>query len=585
MLFDKIRPMRIVQKLIVGYVLLICIPFALFGYLFYTQLVDNVLEQYRSDQAQFAEQAYGNFETELSKIESVYPLFQNNTRLTDYLSGFFTTDWEMVYTYNREIRPTFSFMYISNPSIANIRIYKNDKDALQLEPDIVDRDVFEDERHAEAIGRLPPDQGLWTYDANEATGRMDIHYTRKLYNDSFTRELGLLRITAEGELFNTLFDTLYKEHSWKALLDAEGRPVYESAPPEFDRSRIDSLLSDGLGNRMRSFYTEDHRYLVHVIDIRRLELTMVDVSEVGPVANLRSAQGWYMMAGLVLLIVLSLVYFMVASSIALRIIRFSRHLKRVPELKLAAFPGHAGSDEIGFLISTYNAMILRMEEMGEKMHRTELLKKEAEIKMLQAQIKPHFLYNTLETMRMMAVMKNENELAEVAFTLGNLIRYSLAKAGDETTLQREIENVEDYIAIHRVRMGDRLEFSMSVEGDVASIRCPRFILQPIVENSILHGLGNVRRRGVIRLDVRELEDHVRIEVFNNGETIPPDRLAQIRDIIAGKAGSRREESGIGLVNVQERLKAFFGERSGITVTSEEGEGTVFALILEKERGG
>lgn len=103
---NKIRQMRIVQKLIVGYILLVCLPFALFGYLFYRQMFDNLLDQYMAGRQQLMEQAYSNLEIELAKIESNYSLFQNNANITDYLNGAYEADWEMVYNYRKEIDPT-----------------------------------------------------------------------------------------------------------------------------------------------------------------------------------------------------------------------------------------------------------------------------------------------------------------------------------------------------------------------------------------------------------------------------------------------------------------------------------------------
>ena len=576
--------MRIIQKLIVGYLLLICLPFAFFSYLFYTRMVDNVLDRYRSDQLHLAEQAYSRFQLELSKVESLYQLFQNNGKLVEYLAGAYSFDWEMVYNYLREIRPTFSFSYLNNPFIRQIRIYKHDERALVLEPDIVNLDAFDDPVNGERVLALPPDRGLWTYEAQERGRLPVIHYTRKLYNPNYTRELGILRITASEKLVQSLLQPLNRERSRSALLDAEGRVVYEDPGAGWSGNRLAVWAAGGPDRGVASFYTDDRRYLVTVLVLDRLGLTLVTVSEAGA-AGLRLMPRWLLAGGILLLLLLSLIYYMAASSLTLRIIRFTRHLKRVPDLKMATFPGKSGNDEIGFLISSYNNMIGRLNEMEERVRRTELRKKEAEIKMLQAQIKPHFLYNTLETMRMMALMKNDLELADVAFTLANLIRYSVGKSGDETTLRQELDHVRDYIAIHKVRMRDRLTFELQVEADVSDFRCPRFILQPIVENGILHGLGNMRATGLMRITVRDAGDYLRIDIFNNGAVIPPDRLREIREMLEGKRKAGAPGGGIGLVNVQERIKSYFGEDSGITADSSAESGTVFTLRLRKREGG
>ena len=181
------------------------------------------------------------------------------------------------------------------------------------------------------------------------------------------------------------------------------------------------------------------------------------------------------------------------------------------------FEGHTGTDEIGFLITSYNAMITRIDELVYRVQKVELLKKEADFKMLQAQIQPHFLYNTLETMRMLARSDQGRIVAEMAFSLGNLLRYSLSK-NTNTILKEELEQIRSYMSIHQIRMKD-LIFDLNVEESVLSVSCPRFILQPLVENSMIHGLS--RKRGVKRVGVsiKKEDDRMMIEVEDNGAGI------------------------------------------------------------------
>ncbi|WP_339319580.1 sensor histidine kinase [Paenibacillus sp. FSL R10-2734] len=582
----KIRQMRIVQKLIVGYFLLICLPFALFGYLFYRQMIDNLLDQYLAGRQQLMEQVYGNLEIELSKIESNYSLFQNNANLTDYLNGTYEADWEMVYNYRKEIGPTFSFVLSGNPVVKEIRIFKRNESVLELPPDIMDFRAFDDPRHAEAILALPPNRGLWTYDVGKNGDLPIISYTHKLYNDSYSRDLGLLQITVNEELIDRFFQTLQTEDEvWSMVSDSNQQVVYSQRPLVWSDEEMTSILKGLRNSGVQSYYVDDHKYLLNATHVQKLGLTMMEISKVGPILDLRAKQASTIIVGLISLGVLSLFYFAVATSITSRILKLSRHMKRVDDPRLALYPGAPGTDEVGFLIMSYNKMIYRMDMLGQTVHRVELMKKEAEIKMLQAQIKPHFLYNTLETMRMMALMKNDQELAEVAFTLGNLLRYSLTKDKDESTLFDEMENVRNYIAIHKVRMGERLHFELEIHGNALDLTCPRFILQPIVENSILHGLGKIRGKGVINLTINEMPDFVIIRISDNGAGISQEKLSQIRSILDG-VNSQEEISssgGIGLLNVNERIKAFYGGSSGITIESEGGKKTIFIMRLDKRR--
>ncbi|CAM3746330.1 sensor histidine kinase [Marinicrinis lubricantis] len=582
--FAKLQKMRILPKLVIGYIVLICIPFSLFGYLFYQETYSNMLDQYRTGKEQLMEQSYNNFQIELSKIESIQPLFQNNTKLTEYLGGLYQTDWEAVYNYRKEISPSFSFAYISNPFIRNITIYKNNSGLLELSSDIVDMALFDDDQHYEAIQALPANQGLWTYQLSGTDGYPELAYTHKLYTDQYIREVGLLRITLNENPFSQFYQTLQSDGEIsRVLLDGNLKPLYKVVGADWDEALMEEVISKIPKQGMSSFYIDDDRYLVNSVHVKQIDMTIVEISKVEGIFNLRGKEGWFIVTGVLLLGVLSVIYYMVASSITLRILRFTRHMKRTDDPKLAIYTGKSGSDEIGYLISSYNAMITRIHELMNKVNQTELMKKEADLKMLQAQIKPHFLYNTLETMRMLALMKDDEEVADIAVTLADLLRYSLSKSKDITSLKEELNNVRQYISIHQIRMGDRLKVHFDIEADTADFHCPRFILQPIVENSILHGIGKKRGSGEIRVEVRQTADKMHVVISDNGAGIPEERLKTIREVLSGEAQPFEISSGgIGIYNVNERIKAFFNNQSQMTVESTEGEGTQFHLVMTKK---
>ncbi|MBD2868575.1 sensor histidine kinase [Paenibacillus arenilitoris] len=580
---DGIRHMRIVPKLIIGYIVLIFIPFTLFGFFFYRQMYSNLLVQYQADRVKLMDQSLASLGIELSKAESTFPLFQNNDQLLEYLDGQYRDDWEMVYNYRKGISPTFQFIATGNPNIASASIYSLNPAVLSLEPDIRKADDYSGEFDRNQIDALAPNEGAWFFENADADNRPIIHYTRMFYNDTYTRELGFLQIEIKTSVFDSVFDILPAETgTWNYLADGAGRIFSVESSSEWTETELESFAGRAPASGVNSFYTDNNRYLVHVIAVPKLGATMIKIGKVGPILTLQASEGWSIAGGVLLLALLSVLYFMIASSLGNRLLRFMRHLKRVDHPKLAVYDGPSGTDEIGFVINSYNAMIKRMDELTEDMHQTEMLKKEAEIKMLHAQIKPHFLYNTLETMRMMALVKEEKELAEVASSLGNLLRYSLVKNADEATLSQELENVLHYIEIHKVRMGERLSFTMDIQGETGGYVTPRFILQPIVENCILHGLGQIRGKGIIELSVREERNVVLIRVIDNGAGMSPERLQAVRTALT--TGQPVDESaGIGLRNVNERIKSFCGGESGITVDSTPGKGTTFAIRLEKER--
>ncbi|WP_178022912.1 sensor histidine kinase [uncultured Paenibacillus sp.] len=584
----RLRSLRLVHKLFIGYILLICIPFAVFGFVFYRQMYMNQLDHFKSGKTQMIEQAYRNLEVDLTKIEAMYPLFQNNTSLIDYLGGFSAEDWDQAYIYKKEIGPTFSFAYISNQLVDKITMYKADPQVPILSPEVEDIARFTEQQHAqaEAVEHLPPNKGLWVYEASSGRDRLpSIRYLHKMYNTSYTRTVGLLQLTLNDGLIKQFFNTQQSnDEVWRMVADASGRILYEEPALELDEQALSEILPRVPQAGMASFYTKDRRYLIGAARIERFNLTLVEVYKTRDALIIGKEARLAVGLGLLLLTLLSVMYFTIASSITLRIVRFSRHMRRVDDSKNAIYPAdEGGADEIGYLISAYNSMISRVDELKRVVTQTELLKKEAEIKMLQAQINPHFLYNTLETMCMLAAMNDDDEVADIGLKLGKLLRYSLSKTKDESTLGEELENVRHYLDIHRVRMGDKLITDFVIHEEALRLPCPRFILQPLVENSILHGFKNVRGPAELRLELLAEESGVLLRISDSGSGIPAERLTMIREVLEGQLPLAEISSsgGIGLHNVNERLKAFFGSESTLDIQSTEGRGTVITSYLAK----
>ncbi|MNI31077.1 Sensor histidine kinase YehU [compost metagenome] len=285
---------------------------------------------------------------------------------------------------------------------------------------------------------------------------------------------------------------------------------------------------------------------------------------------------------------LSFVYYALASTITKRILLLARHMRNLDDDNMKQFNSKHDKpnrqDEIGFLTSTYNSMIRRMDELINNVHRSELRNKEAAYKVLQAQIKPHFLYNTLETIRMLAESNNDKEVADISFWFGKLMRYSLSPEGDRTVLAREIETVIFYLNIHKMRLQDRMTYEVDAAMDAEQLACPRFMLQPLVENSIVHGASAVLRPVHIKLQVRETEDEIRISIADNGTGIQEDKLMAIRSRLSRGGDSRaveENEGGVGLFNVSERIKSFFGGSSQLVIDSGPDRGTCLTIIIIK----
>jgi two-component system sensor histidine kinase YesM len=224
---------------------------------------------------------------------------------------------------------------------------------------------------------------------------------------------------------------------------------------------------------------------------------------------------------------------------------------------------------------TFNIMIGRIRELlNAKVKEQEILKK-AELKALQAQINPHFLYNTLDTIVWMAEANSTDKVIEIVRALSSFFRISLSKGKDWISIREEIEHVRSYLAIQRIRYRDILKYKIEVDDDLMDGTILKLTLQPLVENALYHGIKNKRNGGTIVVRAQRVgNDLVRLEVQDDGVGFTPHKLAQIRSSLEDDQGEiTLKEGGFGLENVNKRIKLYYGKQYGLYVQSEYLEGT------------
>ncbi len=201
------------------------------------------------------------------------------------------------------------------------------------------------------------------------------------------------------------------------------------------------------------------------------------------------------------------------------------------------------------------------------------------MKALQSQINPHFLYNTLDSIIWMAQGKKTEDVVTMTSSLARLLRQSLS-GEEDVSLEQEMKYVESYLTIQKMRYQDKLEFSLDMESFCrANVRIPKLVLQPLVENAIYHGLKYKEEKGKLFIKAYEQGNDVAVEIADNGVGMSDKTLAHIFD----KHKVNYQSNGIGVYNVQRRLKLAFGSAYGLTYDSVEGEGTMVTVLIPSGR--
>ena len=245
--------------------------------------------------------------------------------------------------------------------------------------------------------------------------------------------------------------------------------------------------------------------------------------------------------------------------------------------------------ELLLIAETTNDMLDRLERNIHDIYQLELSQKDAHMRALQAQINPHFMYNTLEFLRMYAVMENQNELADIIYEFSSLLRNNISDER-ETTLKQEVEFCRKYSYLCMVRYPKSIAYGFKIDPGLEEMRIPKFTLQPLVENYFAHGVDHRRTDNVISIKALKKEGYVEILVTDNGRGMPADKLAEIQDKLAQRTFEHTvdysgKRQSIGIVNVHERFVLYFGDRYDISVESVEKEGVRYRITIQNEEKG
>ena len=245
--------------------------------------------------------------------------------------------------------------------------------------------------------------------------------------------------------------------------------------------------------------------------------------------------------------------------------------------------------ELLVIAETTNDMLDRLERNIHDIYQLELSQKDANMRALQAQINPHFMYNTLEFLRMYAVMENQNELADIIYEFSSLLRNNISDER-ETTLKQEVEFCRKYSYLCMVRYPKSIAYGFKIDPGLEEMRIPKFTLQPLVENYFAHGVDHRRTDNVISIKALKKEGYVEILVTDNGRGMPADKLAEIQDKLAQRTFEHtvdysEKRQSIGIVNVHERFVLYFGDRYDINVESVEKEGVRYRITIQNEEKG
>ena len=321
----------------------------------------------------------------------------------------------------------------------------------------------------------------------------------------------------------------------------------------------------------KSFSLREDNYYVTSKKVRGMDWQIVSlISEENLYQELHNFRNMILLYGILLTIVLEIIAFFIYHSIYDPMNNILTTMRSIDEERsLVQRVVDDGNDEVHQVAVNFNELLDRIEELVKTVESEQEQKRETQFQLLQAQINPHFLFNTLNTLHFLALMNDDKPVGEGISALAKLLRNTITDQKDEVSVAEEIENLKNYIIIQKLRYVDLFETVYNIDEEVKDCKILKFLLQPIVENSILHAFEEDREHQLLTIRAQKYHHYLKISIGDNGKGFKPKE----------RKNSNRNLSGIGIDNISERIRLMYGEKYSMQIQSSIGFGTIVTLLL------
>ena len=570
--------LKLRDKLMLTFIVVVLVPISLVGMMLTQELrsiaLDEMNKQSQANIERVKERTY-----DLLKI----PTFISNSlefdkELDDLVNTSYNSTYEVFQSYY-QYQNFQSYLYTQR-EINGIRFYFDN-------PTLINNWEFipvdDDLRKKSWFQQVEDEVGFnqWRLLSDETNQNQTYLSLIKRINFLENQTYGVVVITIDPTQLNAI---LNQESLLTFITDEEGHIISTNK-----KEYMDGVLSDFIdpnilretGTHESAFEGDQAQVTVDHINpmLSQSELKIVSVTLDNLVVERADRLGvtgiMITLIGVTVAVVLIAIF---SNLLSQRLSNLSRKIERVAAGDLTTKITIDGTDEIGQLSHQFNDMVENLKGMIEQVLETnrqknlmEVTQNEMKFKMLASQINPHFLFNTLESIRMKAHIEQEKEIANVVKQLGIIIRKSLDTEGKPLPLEDEMELVKTYLEIQTFRYGDRLQYQLKIAPESKHILIQPLTIQPIVENAVYHGLEAKENGGEVVVSTYIQDSDMIISVKDNGVGISEARLGQIQDMFEEKESNGQNR--IGLRNVHQRLQIMYGPNAGLKISSKEGEGT------------
>ncbi|TFE29411.1 cache domain-containing sensor histidine kinase [Cohnella luojiensis] len=569
------------NKMILIFFAITIVPFIIFAYYSYMKSIEGIKNANATFSMSYLQQAKMNFETYLGQLNDQINNVIGNKSVQDWLEHEPSNgDEEEIFAVNM-----LGLVYAKMPQIDALRVrvypldpslYPTYMNTMGLPSQIGEEEWF---RTAKA-SVVPtwhlsmPKKGLY--------GRPLLSYVKR-FTGLYDREPRGLVVTdlAEDHLKRFFSPSESMVGQKFLVVGQDGNVLFDSFDNEWTGAIIPSKkylqIRENSPQGAETLEMDGDNMLITYVKMDSEPWTIVSLTPLHTLTHPMKAMNRLLILFLAVYLVCSvLVVIYITLNFTHPVVRLVRLMRKLEEGDFEyQVPLSGRKDEIGWLYRGFGSMTKKIEGLIEQKSRSERNKKELEFQVLSHQINPHFLYNTLESIRWKAENHGRTDIGEMVSALGNLLRLSLNQGKDITTVGREVEQVKAYVQIEQARMGMPLRVLYFFDDEVLALPFMRLLLQPLVENAIQHSIRDNFEKGKVILSGYVEDGDIVIDITDNGKGIPQTVLTQLDSENASRGGTRRQ--GVGLRNVNDRLKLYFGNHYKLLIETGEGLGTKITI--------
>ena len=567
------------DKLIIyffGVIFIVTITITTLGNLLYKNSINHSQNE---NTDQIIKQINNNIESYVKNTENIINYMSVDPRIIKFLNDNKSENNDIEDEAYKSIYNYVKF----NPEIAGIMIVNNNGGYISDVMNKVSRDSLSNEewyikayKHPESIQLFTKPIGrnidnIFKYSADE------VFSISKAVVDSSTEEIkGVILIDVKLDAIKNIIENSKPGTAgFIYIMDSNKEIVY--TPVNNIVYRIKDEWIDNVNNEIITKKINGENYQLSKIDSTYTKWKTIGIFPESESLRVIKYITYYSIAVAILaLIIAEILVIIFTKSIVNPIQKLKKLMKKAQEGDLTVSFISKYDDEIGELGNSFNTMVKEIDNLINLVQIEEKNKRKAEMNVLQAQIKPHFMYNTLDTIRWMAEEHNEEDIVEIIEAFTSLLRISLSSGKEIINVRDELKHVESYLTIQKIRYEEKLNYEIEFDESILNYKLIKLILQPLVENAIYHGIKEKRGNGKIIITAKVENDHLCFTVIDNGKGIEEDKLNKINNMLK-ESNEKKNEIGYGIFNVNARIKLIYGNEYGLTYKSIYGEGTIVEL--------